>query len=98
VHDLNRFEWNNIQTHAVAYLGSVVRVHLLVDIMDECPDPLEQFSVAHPNLCKYDRGDLTCRQPGEPEPPPETLASDEEFFISPLTGRKQTRKKKQKEL
>lgn len=95
VHELNRFEWNNIQTHAVAYLGDEIRVHLLVDVMDECPpQPLEEYRVIHPNLCKYDKGDLSCREPFEPEQE-ETLAEDEEFFISKLTGRRQIRKKKE---
>jgi hypothetical protein len=93
VHDLNRFEWNNIQTHSVTYLGDEIRVHLLSDIMDECPSiPLATYEIEHPHLCKYDRGDLSCRDQAEPEQE-EVLADDEEFFVSRLTGRRQIRKK-----
>jgi len=95
VHDLNRYEWNNIQRHSVTYKGDEIRVHLISDTLDECPSPvLVPIQIPQPNLCKYVGGDLTCRTEGEaPDDEPE-LAYGEDVIENPITGRKQKRKDK----
>jgi hypothetical protein len=98
VHDFNRYEWNNIQRHSVTYLGDEVRVHLISDILDECPTPaLVPTFIPMPNLCKYISGDLTCRKEGEVvnDTDPE-LAYGEDVVENPITGRKQRKKRGKK--
>jgi len=98
VHDLNRWEWNNIQRHSVTYLGEEIRVHLISDILDECPSPaLVPSLISAPNLCKYVGGDLTCRKEGEVvnDTDPE-LAYGEDVVENPITGRKQKKRKGRK--
>jgi len=98
VHDMNRYEWNNIQRHSVTYLGEEVRVHLISDILDECPSPaLVPVVISAPNLCKYVSGDLSCRKEGEVvnDTDPE-LAYGEDLVENPITGRKQKKKDKKR--
>jgi hypothetical protein len=98
VHDFNRYEWNNIQRHSVSYLGEEVRVHLISDVLDECPSPvLVPSLIPTPNLCKYISGDLICRTEGEVanDTDPE-LAYGEDLVENPITGRKQKKKKGRK--
>jgi len=94
-HDLNRYEWNNIQRHSVTYLGNEVRVHLISDILDECTSPvLVPVLIPTPNLCKYVSGDLICRKEGEVvnDTDPELLYG-EDVVENPITGRKQKKRK-----
>lgn len=98
VHDMNRYEWNNIQRHSVTYLGEEVRVHLISDVLDECPSPaLVPVLIPTPNLCKYVHGDLSCRKEGEivNDTDPE-LPYGEDLVENPITGRKQKKKDKKR--
>lgn len=96
VSSFNRYEWNNIQRHSVTYLGDEIRVHLISDILDDCPDPvLIPVQVATPNLCRYEYGDLHCRKEGEADVfGEEEKAYGEDAVEDPITGRKKPVKAK----